>query len=231
MSKIVFYTNPVSNNSLRARLALDTAKAEYTTQEINLMAMPDWYRTVNPLGQIPALSYGATTDPSTGAAPSGTIVYQSIAIIEFLAELYPDGGILPKDLSARTKARVFAHTIEARLVPAWMAAFRKGESPSALVTALAEVQAMLPPVSEGTFAVGEWSMAEMVAGPHLALAWLMLSHDVGKYEAGLGLAAWKELSEGEKFARLRKYVEDIKAHPVWQASWNELARCRSWGEH
>ncbi len=57
------------------------------------------YLKINPLGLIPALDH------------DGTILTQSMAILEYLEELYPEPSILPGDPAIRAQARAFANTV------------------------------------------------------------------------------------------------------------------------
>ncbi|KAH9913468.1 uncharacterized protein BXZ73DRAFT_81930 [Epithele typhae] len=185
--------------------------------------MPDWFVTLHPGGTVPSVSY------------EGVLFNKSFAILELISELYPDSSIQPKSLLERTRVREFSEHFEKYVSKPWRLVFRRGEPPSVLLDTFVGLQAQLPPIPVGTkqgepvFVTAEWSMAEMVTGPFLVRAWLFFAHDIGKYEAGAGPAAFKELNEGPKFARLRRYVEDIKAHPVWKATWDEEDQLKVWG--
>src|SRR3954451_1037542 len=60
---------------------------------------PD-YQKLNPEGVVPTLIDG-----------DGPPLVQSLAILEYLEEKYPDPPILPKDLRARAHARAIAHMV------------------------------------------------------------------------------------------------------------------------
>ena len=49
------------------------------------------FHTINPLGQVPALVLNSQA------------ITQSVAIMEFLEETYPQNALLPKDLMDRAK--------------------------------------------------------------------------------------------------------------------------------
>ncbi|MBM7048698.1 MULTISPECIES: glutathione S-transferase family protein [Rhizobium] len=53
-------------------------------------------REVSPTGKVPMLVHG------------GFKVWESLAIIEYVAELFPDAGLLPRDLEARALARSYS---------------------------------------------------------------------------------------------------------------------------
>ena len=57
----------------------------------------DSYLKVNPMGQVPALE---VTDDNSGET---SVLTQSVAIMEYLEELYPAVNLLPKDVRGRAK--------------------------------------------------------------------------------------------------------------------------------
>ncbi|MGD9828546.1 MAG: maleylacetoacetate isomerase [Hyphomicrobiaceae bacterium] len=61
------------------------------------------YRAVNPQGIVPTLVDGAAT------------ICQSLAIIEYLEEVYPDPALLPEDAAARARSRAVAVAVAAEL--------------------------------------------------------------------------------------------------------------------
>jgi maleylacetoacetate isomerase len=63
------------------------------------------YRTVNPQGLVPALEI------------DGTVLTQSLAIIEWLEETYPDPPLLPDGPAERAKVRAFALAIACDVHP------------------------------------------------------------------------------------------------------------------
>lgn len=63
------------------------------------------YRTINPQGLVPALEI------------DGNVLTQSMAILEYLEEQYPEPSILSDDLSKRAQIRAFAHSITCDIHP------------------------------------------------------------------------------------------------------------------
>lgn len=66
----------------------------------------DWYLKINPNGRIPAIRHH-------GAGPKGEDidVFESGAILEYIAEAFPEGGakLLPKEEPARSATRGWLH--------------------------------------------------------------------------------------------------------------------------
>jgi len=100
-----------SSAAFRVRIALNLKGLTYETVPVHLVRdgghnlFPD-FRGVNPQMRVPAL-----------VAPTGDVLIQSLAIIEYLDETYPDPPLLPKEPIARAKARALAQIIACDIHP------------------------------------------------------------------------------------------------------------------
>ncbi len=98
-----------STAAYRVRIALNLKGIEATHEYVHLVKdggqnnLPE-FKAINPQGKIPAL-----------VLDDGTALNQSIAIMEYLEEVYPDPAILPADPVARAQARAFAMTVACEL--------------------------------------------------------------------------------------------------------------------
>jgi glutathione S-transferase len=84
MSKIDFYTNPMSRGQI-ARWALHEAGAEYEQHLLDYgttMKAPE-YLAINPMGKVPAIVH------------NGKVVTECAAICAYLADAFPDAGLQP----------------------------------------------------------------------------------------------------------------------------------------
>lgn len=82
-----------SSASYRVRIALNLKNVPYDIAPIHLVKgeqKSDGYKDKNPSGLIPALELG-----------DGTIITQSMAILDYLENEYPDTPLLPKDNANR----------------------------------------------------------------------------------------------------------------------------------
>jgi len=87
--KIQFYTNPMSRGQI-ARWALHEAGAEYDEHILDYgPAMKGDYRSVNPMGKVPAIVH------------DGNVVTEAAAICLYLAEAFPDAGLQPQGLAEK----------------------------------------------------------------------------------------------------------------------------------
>ena len=78
----------------RVRIALAEKGVPYETVEIDLAARPAWLYEKNPLGKVPVLEEGAFCLP------------ESVVIMEYLEERYPDPPLLPVDPAERAFVRL-----------------------------------------------------------------------------------------------------------------------------
>ncbi|KAL1941828.1 hypothetical protein VTO73DRAFT_6828 [Trametes versicolor] len=230
--QITFYTHVYSPYCHRVHIALEEAKAEYTPCSINLMDRPPWYNTkVNPAGKIPAITYGGPKHASEDPSPEAAKINESTVILEFLADIFPEAKLLPTDPVQRAQARLVIATWEAKGFEGFKDFFfmyAQATSPEkTLLDGLDAFQARLPATG---FAVGEWSNADSAVAPFLLRAELLLKNDLGTYPVGEGKKLY-EVLQGPRFARLRKYLEDVKEHPTIKTTWDEALQFGIWSQN
>jgi len=100
-----------SSAAYRTRIALNLKGLAFETVAIHLTRdggqqhAPE-FRAVNPQQRVPAL-----------ALDSGEVLLQSLAIMEYLDEAYPDPPLLPKDPIERARVRAVAQIIACDIHP------------------------------------------------------------------------------------------------------------------
>ena len=84
MPTLTLYTNPHSRGGM-VRWMLEECGADYDTVAVAFGAeiKAPAYRAINPLGKVPALTHG------------DTVLTETLAIITWLAEHYPDKALIP----------------------------------------------------------------------------------------------------------------------------------------
>lgn len=98
-----------SSAAFRARLALNYKGLEYEKIKINLLEgeqLTEQYSKLNPSGLVPVL-----------ITENGDSIRQSLAIIEYLEEVYPDNPILPKSPVDRAYVRSIALDVACDIHP------------------------------------------------------------------------------------------------------------------
>ncbi|KAI0775109.1 thioredoxin-like protein [Trametes elegans] len=219
--QITLYTANFSPYAHRVHIALEETGVKYTTYPIDIMTphRPEWYSQVSPFGKVPAIAFGGPEVPPDRPSPDSAKLFESVALLEFLADLFPDNPyLLPKDLVKRAHARAFISIYQNYVNDLFKGVFFSGlPQTDALLDALAKLQGALPP-EEGAFAVGAWSIADAAVAPFLARMWLYLGLGLGRYSEEDG-QKMREAFAGERFARLSRYVRDLRARPSFQATW------------
>src|SRR3954447_10430853 len=100
-----------SSAAYRARIALNLKGIAYETVSIHLTRdggkqfAPE-FKAINPQMRVPALEL-----------PNGEVLTQSLAIIDYLDETYPEPPFLPQDPVPRAKVRAVAHAIACDIHP------------------------------------------------------------------------------------------------------------------
>jgi maleylacetoacetate isomerase len=105
------YTYFRSSAAWRVRIALALKGIRTNDEFVHLLKSGGQQRTVafravNPMGLVPAL-----------VLDDGTVLTQSIAIIEFLEETHPKPPLLPEDPEARARVRAFALSVACEIHP------------------------------------------------------------------------------------------------------------------
>ncbi|MGX9177581.1 maleylacetoacetate isomerase [Mesorhizobium sp. BHbdii] len=109
MSDLVLHNYYRSSTSYRVRIALEMKGLPYQYVPHHLRHgghLEPAYLAVNPQGLVPALILG-----------DGTLLTQSLAIIEFLDETRPEPPLLPQDALGRARVRMLAQMIACDIHP------------------------------------------------------------------------------------------------------------------
>jgi len=102
------YTYFRSTAAFRARIALNIKGVPYESISLHLRRgehKADEYRQINPQGLIPALD------------DDGVVISQSLAIVEYLEEKFPQPPLLPKTAADRAHVRSMALSVAADMHP------------------------------------------------------------------------------------------------------------------
>lgn len=105
------YTYWRSSAAYRVRIALALKSLSYEGIPVHLLReggeqRQASYRRLNPGGRVPTL-----------VTPEGAVIFQSMAILEWLEERFPAAPLLPVDALARAKARAIAQMIVSDIQP------------------------------------------------------------------------------------------------------------------
>lgn len=111
--KIILHNYWRSSASYRVRIGLGLKELAYEYVPVNLLQneqQSEAYRALNPMAQVPTLRLVA----DDGATATLT---QSLPILEYLDERWPENPILPRDPLQRAQARGLAEIVNAGIQP------------------------------------------------------------------------------------------------------------------
>jgi glutathione S-transferase len=173
---LTLYDAPRCPYAARARITVAEKGVPVEVVEIDLADRPAWLYEKNPLGRVPVLE------------EDGRPLPESLVIMEFLEERYPEPALLPVDPADRAAVRLLLKR-ETELTDPYYA-FRRGESFDAFDEALRALDARL---AEQPFLAGAaYSLADIGYVPWILRARDMLGVDLAPYPS---LAAWLERLE------------------------------------
>ncbi|HET8540845.1 MAG TPA: glutathione S-transferase family protein [Anaeromyxobacter sp.] len=145
---------------MRVRIALAEKGLAYREREIDLANKPPELLRVNPAGGVPVL-----------VLDGGASLPESLVILQYLDERWPEHPILPADPLARARARLLHDRITAALGgPVFRLArgtgAEKAPAEQAIREALAGLEVEVPP--DGGFLAGAFSIADIALAPFVA---------------------------------------------------------------
>jgi RNA polymerase-associated protein len=98
----------------RVRIVLAEKGVEHDVVPVDLDERPDWIYEKNPLGKVPVLE------------EDGLVLPESVVIMEYLEDRYPEPALLPADAAERALVRLRIERFDNALGDAYYA-FRRGE--------------------------------------------------------------------------------------------------------
>jgi glutathione S-transferase len=161
----------------RVRVVLGDKGLAYDPIEIDLDDRPAWLYAKNPLGKVPVLEENG-----------GLVLPESVVIMEYLEERFPEPPLWPADPAERALGRLLVEQFDVRLGDAYYA-LRRGE-PAAGGMLARRLQA-LDELLEGSpyLSGGAYGLADAAYFPWLPRAQARLGVDLDGYGA---LGAWLE---------------------------------------
>ena len=170
---------------------------------------------------------GPKLQPGDAPSPDAAQLGESMVILEFLADTFPEAHLLPSDAFLRAKARLFCRAVDETYTPAFVGFVAKQAPKEDLYAAIERIQGLLPPTTG--FAVGgRWSIADAAFLPLYLRTLTVLEINPARAKLAPGLAAevLATLREAPRFARIRAYLEESMARPSAQKTWDPVSRAR-----
>ena len=208
--KLIIGNKNYSSWSMRPWIAMKVANIPFEETVISLDA-PDFKAVVGPLsgtGKVPALIDGDVR------------VWESLAILEYLAEKFPNAGLWPTDSAARALARAVSNEMHAgflplrRLMPMnmWRPVIKRDLTSEAAANVRrielmwSECRARYGEKAAGPFLFGAFGAADAMYAPVVAR--------LHTYGVDVG-------------ATTKSYIDAVMALPAWR-QWHAAALKETW---
>jgi len=177
--------------------------------------------------QVPAIAYGGPDVDPEDPSPLSFKLAESSVILQFIAELYPESGLLPKDPVERAKVLFFMDTVDRHFdTPGYEWLRGRTESYEGYLKGAEMVQELLP--ESGEFAVGDrYTIADACIAPLLSRLKFTYETDIGRFQVGQGHKLGEELKT-PKFAKLMKYAQAMLERPSLRDSNDEVYLRETW---
>jgi len=167
------YTADRCPYAARARIALAEKGIAYDAVEIDLDDRPAWIYEKNQLGRVPVWE-----------EDEGLCLPESVVIMEYLEERYPEPALWPADAAERALGRLRVERFDRRLGDAYYAA-RRGDGREELDARLADLGRAL---EEQPWLTGrEYGLADIAYLP-----WILRGLERFDLQLGPALADWLE---------------------------------------
>ena len=145
---------------------------------------------------------------------------ESLVLVEFVADIFPEANLIPKDPVLRAQARFFIEVVSSKFVPALQKFLGRGEGYEDLLTAAEAIQNILP--ASGSYAVGDqYTIADIAITSFLARLKVASANEIGNFAVGQGSELLKALS-GEKYAKFHAYVGRLLDRESFRATFDEV---------
>lgn len=161
----------------RVRIVLAEKGLDFETVAIDLSDRPAWLFEKNPRGKVPVLE-----------EDGGLVLPESVVIMEYLEERFPEPALWPADPAERALARLLLDRFDDRLGDEYYAR-RRGDD-SELDRRLAELDVAL--AGQSFLSGREYGLADIGYVPWILRARSNLGVDLEPYEA---LSAWLDRVE------------------------------------
>ena len=206
--RLIIGNKNYSSWSLRPWLAMTVAGIAFEEEVVPLHtpAFKPRLLSLSPAGRVPVLIDGEVH------------VWESLAILEYLNEAFPQAGLWPQDANARAHARVVANEMHAGFLPLRRACPMNLWRPVTAPVLAADVQANVARIdamwsdcrarfgAAGPFLFGAFSAADAMYAPVVSR--------LHSYGAAVGAVS-------------RTYMDAVQGLPAWRA-WREAALKEPW---
>ncbi|WP_265066177.1 glutathione S-transferase family protein [Pseudomonas sp. B21-056] len=112
MSQFTLVSHPLCPFVQRVAIVLLEKGIAFERIDVDLRDRPDWFLVMSPAGKVPLLK---VPDGNEGES----VLFESVAICEYLEEVYPDPALHPMNALIRARHRAWIEFASAMLADAW----------------------------------------------------------------------------------------------------------------
>ncbi|TFK96790.1 hypothetical protein BDV98DRAFT_536238 [Pterulicium gracile] len=219
---VTLYVNKHCPYSHRVWWALEHCKADYQRFIIDPSNRPAWYRReVTSSGKVPIIAYGGPVVPADEPSDDSVKIPESAVLLEFVADLFPESNLMPKDPVQRAKVKLFMHTAATSYIPQYLSFLMRDGPLDEVLFGLQMLQEQLPIEGRGEWLLGDQlSIGDIAVAPFLPRMELAFGNDLGAYAPGEGTEAFNYLRNDPGMKRYRQYVDAINANEGFQKSFD-----------
>jgi len=134
---------------------------------------------------------------------------ESLILVEFVADLFPQSSLLPADPVLRARARFFVDQCT-QISTNFLGIIPRGEM-DGLFPGIRALQQLLPAEGNGPYIIGDtFTIADIAIAPLVGLLSVALENDVGAFAEGEGRKAFNTIQTDAQYASFKRYVEAIQ---------------------
>jgi glutathione S-transferase len=202
----------------RAAIVLLEKGIPFQRIDVDLHNKPDWFLAISPMGKVPLLKI-------PGNDGSEAILFESVAICEYLEEMYPQPALHPVTALLRAQHRAWIEFASATLSDTW-GFLNASDQQTALAKSAAlrgKLERLDAAISEGPYFAGEeFSMVDIAMAPVFRYFNILELDASNQLFHGLNrVADWRRVLAGrpsfeasvtEDYAsRFRQHLQDARA--------------------
>jgi glutathione S-transferase len=202
----------------RVAILLLEKEAPFQRVDVDLKDRPNWFRVMSPTGKVPLLMVQKGDEEAT-------VLFESVAICEYIEQVYPEPALHPKDAISRAQHRAWIEFATGMLADAW-GYLNATDQQTALGKSSAlrgKLERLGSEKMEGPYFAGEtFSMVDIAVAPvfrYFDILGFEPSHPL--FDGLVRIAEWRhalanrasvQAAVAEDYAdRLRKHLLEVKA--------------------
>lgn len=162
--------------------------------------------------KVPAITYGGPLVRPDEPSPASFKLTESLVILEFITDIFPESNLLPRDPVDRASARFLVNLFAEKLRTVQSDVLFKRGSPQEVIAAIDELQKYMPAPGDnkGPYVNGNtFTSIDAIAAAFLIRMDGCLKRDVGSFPEGEGIKAYRVLHTSERYERYRAYLSAL----------------------